>query len=96
MGSIDSVLLVLLVLVLAFGVAGSSRFFFGRPLRFDGCGAGVNSSSLSAFVWGVAWGVWLASSSESSNTGAFRRVADARVDFLGDAEDMFGAVESEG
>jgi hypothetical protein len=85
-GSSDSVTRVRR-LVVCFGVALSSwaAAFFGlpRPLPvLSGAGAGVNSSS--CLTSGV--GVLFSSSSEPSTTGAFLRVAAARVDFLGDAE----------
>jgi hypothetical protein len=77
--------------LVGFGVAFSSApaALFGRPLPLpvlSGAGAGVNSSSCSSLISGV--GVLFSSSSESSITGAFRRVAAARVDFRGDAEAM--------
>lgn len=73
-----------------FGVALSSTAFFGRPRpRLGGtmAGAGVNSSSSSSLICGAG----LSSSSDSSTTGAFLRVAAARVDFRGDRDDMFAA-----
>lgn len=90
-GSTDSVARGRLVLrvVAGFGVAAGPATFFGlpRPL-FAGAGAGENSSSSSSCC-----GAWFSSPSESSSTiGALRRVAAARVDFRGDADDIFAAV----
>lgn len=91
-GSIDSVARGRL-LVAGLGVASSpaATAFFDRPLPrpvLSGAGAGVNSSSAS-LTSGV--GVLFSSSSESSITGAFRRVAAARVDLRGDIDAMFDA-----
>jgi hypothetical protein len=76
-------------LVVGFGVTFSSApaAFRGRPRPLpvlSGAGAGVNSSSSSCLTSGV--GVLFSSSSESSTTGAFRRVAAARVDLRGEID----------
>ena len=79
-------------LVVGLGVASSfwAAVFRGLPRPrpvLSGAGAGVNSSSsASCLTSGV--GVLFSSWSESSTTGAFRRVAAARVDFLGEIEAM--------
>lgn len=89
-GSTDSVARVRR-LAAGLGVASSfwAAAFRGLPRPrpvLSGAGAGVNSSSSSCLTSGV--GVLFSSWSESSTTGAFRRVAAARVDFLGDMEAM--------
>jgi hypothetical protein len=79
-------------LVVGLGVASSfwAAVFRGLPRPrpvLSGAGAGVkSSSSASCLTSGV--GVLFSSWSESSTTGAFRRVAAARVDFLGEIEAM--------
>lgn len=86
----DSVTRVRRRVVVALGVALSlagPAAFRGRPRPLpvlSGAGAGVKSSSSSCMISGV--GVLFSSSSESSTTGAFLRVAAARVDFRGDTE----------
>lgn len=92
-GSTDSVARVRR-LAAGLGVASSfwAAVFRGLPrprpvLSGAGAGAGVkSSSSASCLTSGV--GVLFSSWSESSTTGAFRRVAAARVDFLGEIEAM--------
>lgn len=76
----------------AAGVAEAAAVvdFFGRPRAFlgGGAGSGVKSSSSSSCLnCGVL--CRLLSPSESSIIGALRRVAAARNDFRGGAEDMF-------
>lgn len=50
----------------------------------------MNSSSLSSLICGA----WFSSSSEESITGAFRRLAAARVDLRGETADIAAIIAS--